>query len=132
MVYSFPFAVQPLVAGFQAIDPGYYEAAAGLGMTPFAIFRDGCALPLARTSLLTAAVLTFTHTVGEFGVVLMVGGNIPGITRTLSIALYDRVQDGDYTTAAHISLLLVLFSAAALAAIYLRAGLAPKRVLDVA
>ncbi len=135
IVYSLPFAVQPLVAGFQAIDPGYYESAAGLGMTPFAIFRQ-VGLPLARTSLLTAAVLTFTHTLGEFGVVLMVGGNIPGVTRTLSIALYDRVQDGDYPAAGHISLLLVAISALALAAIYLRAGLAPRspanRVLDAA
>jgi molybdate transport system permease protein len=81
---------------------------------------------MARASLLTAAVLTFTHTVGEFGVVLMVGGNLPGVTRTLSIALYDRVQDSDYAAAGRISLLLLAFSALALGAIYLRSAATAK------
>jgi molybdate transport system permease protein len=129
MVYSLPFAVQPMVAGFQAIDLGYIEAAMGLGQPPLSIFL-GVALPMARMSLLTSAVLTFTHTVGEFGVVLMVGGNIPGVTRTLSIALYDRVSDGDYAAAGQISLTLLAFSVVALVAIYLRSGLSPRRVID--
>jgi molybdate transport system permease protein len=118
-----------MVAGFQAIDLGYIEAAMGLGQPPLSIFL-GVALPMARMSLLTSAVLTFTHTVGEFGVVLMVGGNIPGVTRTLSIALYDRVSDGDYAAAGQISLTLLAFSVVALVAIYLRSGLSPRRVID--
>ena len=121
MLFSLPFAVQPLVAGFQGIDRGYFEAAAGLGWSPRRIFL-GVALPMARASLLTSAVLTFTHTIGEFGVVLMVGGNLPGVTRTLSIALYDRVQDGDYAVAAHLSALMLAFSIVALALIYLRSA----------
>src|ERR1700722_6650399 len=98
VLYSLPFAVQPLVAGFRAIDPALLEAAATLGASPARAFRT-ITLPLARPSLITAAVLTFTHTVGEFGVVLMVGGNIPGTTRTLSISLYDQVQDFNYAGA---------------------------------
>jgi len=129
LLYSLPFAVQPLVAGFQSIDPGYFEAASGIGMSPGQQFRS-VALPMAGTSILTSAVLTFTHTVGEFGVVLMVGGNIPGVTRTLSIALYDRVQDGDYAVAGHISLMLLAFSLLALGAIYIFSGLQPKRLMD--
>ncbi len=129
LLYSLPFAVQPMVAGFQAIDPGYFEAASGLGMTPARQFRT-VALPLARNSILTSAVLTFTHTVGEFGVVLMVGGNIPGVTRTLSIALYDHVEGGDYAAATYISLVLLAFSILALAAIYLRAGIQVRSAQD--
>ena len=121
MIFSLPFAVQPMVAGFQGIERGYLEAAAGLGWSPRGIFL-GVALPMARASLLTSAVLTFAHTVGEFGVVLMVGGNIPGVTRTLSIALYDRVQDGDYGAAGRLSAMLLGLSAVALVVIYLRSG----------
>jgi len=130
MVYSLPFAVQPLVAGFQGIERGYFEAAAGLGVSPGRVFRH-VALPMARVSLLTSAVLTFTHTVGEFGVVLMVGGNIPGVTRTLSIALYDRVSDGDFAGAGRISMVLLVFSMVALVVIYVRSGWASRRVTDV-
>jgi molybdate transport system permease protein len=130
MVYSLPFAVQPLVAGFQGIERGYLEAAAGLGVSPLRTFMS-VALPMARVSLLTSAVLTFTHTVGEFGVVLMVGGNIPGVTRTLSIALYDRVQDGDYAGANGVALVLVGISLVALVIIYVRAGWTVRRVSDV-
>jgi molybdate transport system permease protein len=86
ILYSLPFAVQPIVAGLRAVDAAYLEAAATLGRAPIARFT-GIALPLAKGSILTAAVLTFTHTVGEFGVVLMLGGSIPGRTKTMSIAL---------------------------------------------
>ncbi len=130
MLYSLPFAVQPLVAGFQGIERGYLEAAAGLGMSPASTFFR-VALPMTSTSLLTSAVLTFTHTVGEFGVVLMVGGNIPGVTQTLSISLYDRVEDGDFAGAGHVAIMLVVFSVVALIVIYLRAGFTPRRVSDV-
>jgi molybdate transport system permease protein len=130
MVYSLPFAVQPMVAGFQGIEQGYLDAAAGLGVSPWGRFW-GVALPMAKASLLTSAVLTFTHTVGEFGVVLMVGGNIPGATRTLSIALYDRVQDGDFRGANAIAVGLVVVSMSALLVIYVRSGLRPRQVVEV-
>jgi molybdate transport system permease protein len=118
VLYSLPFAVQPMVAGFEAVERGYIEAAAGLGASPARLFFS-IVLPMARTSLLTSAVLTFTHTVGEFGVVLMLGGNIPGATRTLSISLYDLVQDGNYAAANRTAVALVAFAMAALVVIYL-------------
>jgi molybdate transport system permease protein len=118
VLYSLPFAVQPLVAGFEAVDRGYVEAAAGLGASPWRVFAS-VVLPMARGSLLTSTVLTFTHTVGEFGVVLMLGGNIPGATRTLSISLYDLVQDGNYAAANRTALALVGFAIVALVVIYL-------------
>jgi molybdate transport system permease protein len=119
MLYSLPFAVQPMVSGFTAVEREYTEASAMLGASPWRTFW-AVTLPLSRGSILTAAVLTFTHTVGEFGVVLMLGGNIPGSTRTLSISLYDLVQDGRYREANRTSLLLLLISFCALLAIYLR------------
>jgi molybdate transport system permease protein len=119
MMYSLPFAVQPLVAGFKAIEPGYLETAAGLGFPPIAIFLR-LVLPMARAALVTSAVLTFTHTVGEFGVVLMLGGNIPGITRTLSISLFDQVENGQYGSANHTALLLLGIGVAALLILYAR------------
>lgn len=119
VLYSLPFAVQPLVAGFQAIEPGYLEAAEGLGAPPLKVFL-GLVLPMARAALVTSAVLTFTHTVGEFGVVLMLGGNIPGVTRTVAIALYDQVQDGQYRAANISALVLVALSLAALMILYLQ------------
>ena len=118
LLYSLPFAVQPLVSGFGAIDRGYLEASAHLGASPARTFYR-IVLPLARSSILTSAILTFTHTVGEFGVVLMLGGNIPGATRTLSIALYDQVQDFDYAAANRTALLLLSFSTLALLVVYL-------------
>ncbi len=118
ILYSLPFAVQPLVAGFAGVDREYVEAAAGLGARPGKVFLS-VVLPMTRASLLTSSVLAFTHTVGEFGVVLMLGGNIPGATRTLSISLYDLVQDGNYAAANRTALVLVGFSLLALMAIYL-------------
>jgi molybdate transport system permease protein len=119
VLYSLPFAVQPLVAGFRAVDTSLLEAAATLGASPMRAFRT-ITLPLARPSLIAAAVLTFTHTVGEFGVVLMLGGNIPGATRTLSIALYDQVQDFNYAAANRTAAVLLAFSLATLIVIYWR------------
>ena len=130
ILYSLPFAVQPMVAGFEGIERGYLDAAAGLGLSPRQRFWR-VALPMAKASLLTSAVLTFTHTVGEFGVVLMVGGNIPGSTRTLSVALYDRVQDGDFSGANSIALGLVVASLCALLGIYVRSGVRSRRVVEV-
>ena len=122
VLYSFPFAVQPLVAGFSAVDKGYVEAAAGLGARPAKVFFS-VVLPMARLSVLTSAVLAFTHTVGEFGVVLMLGGNIPGVTRTLSISLYDLVQDGNYAAANRTAFVLLVFAMVALLVIYLLPGM---------
>jgi molybdate transport system permease protein len=119
VLYSLPFAVQPMVAGFKAIDPALLEVAATLGASPLRAFRT-ITLPLAKASLVTAAVLTFTHTVGEFGVVLMLGGNIPGATRTLSIALYDQVQDFNYVAANRTAGVLLAFSLATLIVVYWR------------
>lgn len=119
--YSLPFAVQPLVAGFAALDKTYVEAAAGLGASPWRTFRS-VVLPMTRGALLTSAVLTFTHTVGEFGVVLMLGGNIPGATQTLSILLYDQVEEFNYAAANQTALVLVAVSLAALLLIYSRRG----------
>ncbi len=117
VLYSLPFAVQPLVAAFAGLDRRLLEASAVLGRG-----RTGTllrvVLPSAKAGLATAAVLTFAHTVGEFGVVLMVGGNIPGQTRTASIAIYDSVQAFDYTTAAHTSVAMLIFSVAVLTAVY--------------
>jgi molybdate transport system permease protein len=121
VLYSLPFAVQPLVAGFGAVGRDYVEASAGLGASPWRTFWS-VVLPLTRGSLLTSAVLTFTHTVGEFGVVLMLGGNIPGATRTLAISLYDQVQDFNYAAANRTAVVLLVVALAALMVIYSRRG----------
>lgn len=126
LVYSLPFAVQPLVAGFAAVDIALIEASLLLGASNLRTFRS-VVLPLCMPSLLTAAVLTFTHTVGEFGIVLMLGGNIPGATRTLSIALYDQVQDLDYAAANRTSAMLLLLALASLLVIYLLPGVLGRK-----
>ena len=119
VLYSLPFAVQPLVAGFQAIGREYVETASLLGAGPIRTFFE-ITLPLARPALLSATVLTFLHTVGEFGVVLMLGGNIPGVTRTLSISLFDQVQDGSYVAANQTALILIGMAALGLIFLYSR------------
>lgn len=121
VIYSLPFAVQPLVAGFRSVGTNLLDAAAGLGASPLLTFRR-IVLPLSWGSLIAAAVLTFTHTVGEFGVVLMLGGNLPGLTRTLSIALFDQVQDFNYTAANRTALLLIIISLLGLTAVYWRSA----------
>ena len=119
VIYSLPFAVQPLIAGFHAVDPALVEQARLLGASRLRILRE-ILLPLSIRSLLAAATLCFTHTVGEFGVVLMIGGDIPGATRTLSIAIYDQVQDFSYAAANRTALLLLGFALAALLLLYTR------------
>ncbi len=121
ILYSLPFAVQPLVAGFRGVDRGYLDAAAGLGVGLGETFRR-VVLPMSRASLLAAGVLTFSHTVGEFGVVLMLGGNLPGATRTLSIVLFDQVQNFDYAAANRTAGVLLGLSIVALMALYSRRG----------
>lgn len=117
MIYSLPFAVQPLVVAFSSIDSATVDVARTLGASPLTIFRR-ITLPLSRSSFITAAVLTFAHTVGEFGVVLMIGGDIPGTTRTLSISIYDQVQELRYTVANLTAASLLVFSFAALLIVY--------------
>ena len=117
VIYSLPFAVQPLVAGFSSVDTALVDAARLLGAGPVRLVSS-ILIPLARRSLLAAIVLSFLHTVGEFGVVLMLGGDIPGATRTLSIVLYDQVESFDYAAAGRTALLLLGLSVLALALIY--------------
>lgn len=109
VVCNLPFAVRPFVAAFAALDRKLVEASWCLGISRFETFRR-VSLPLCWPSVLAGLVLTFAHAVGEFGVVLMLGGNIPGITRTLSISIYDDVQALDYAAAGQTSVLLVLFA----------------------
>ena len=109
IVYSLPFAVQPIYNAFSAIDKGLLE----LGTTMGASAKQrvfGIALPLAKTGLLSAAILSFAHTLGEFGVILMIGGNIPDETRVLSIAIYDHVESLNYEQAHVLSFGLVVFA----------------------
>jgi molybdate transport system permease protein len=117
VLYSLPFAVQPIVAGFSAVDRDVIDAASLLGARGMQLLMR-ILIPLSRRSILAAAVLSFAHTVGEFGVVLMIGGSIPGRTQTLSISIYDQVQTFDYSGANRTALLLVAVSLAALIAIY--------------
>ena len=117
VIYSLPFAVQPIVAGFSSVDHVLIEQARILGASRSRVL-SGVLLPLSARSIAAAALLCFTHTVGEFGVVLMVGGDIPGATRTLSIAIYDQVQDFAYAAANRTALLLVLISVTSLIFLY--------------
>jgi molybdate transport system permease protein len=117
VVFNLPFAVGPFSAAFARIDRQWIEASQTLGMSRLGTFRS-LELPLAAVGVLTGCVLAFAHAVGEFGVVLMLGGNIPGRTRTLSIALYDHVQALDYAAAGQEAAALVLFSFAVLACVY--------------
>jgi len=117
LVYSLPFVVQPLEGAFTAVGRRPLEAAATLGASPLDRFFT-VAVPLARPGFLTAAVLGFAHTVGEFGVVLMIGGNIPGETRVLSIAIYDHVEMLQYGRAHWLAGGLLLLSFLMLLAVY--------------
>jgi len=117
LIFNLPFAVQPMQRAFEAIPADVRPAAACCGMSPWRIFT-GIELPLAWPGVLSALVLTFAHTLGEFGVVLMVGGNIPGETRTIAIAIYDRVQAFDARGAALMAAVLLGLSLAAIAIAY--------------
>jgi molybdate transport system permease protein len=117
VVYSLPFVVQPLHNSFKAVDRRLLDAAKTLGASPLDRFFT-VLLPLSRPGLLTAATLGFAHTVGEFGVVLMIGGNIPGRTQVLSIAIYDHVEALNYGQAHLLSALMLAFSFVSLLAVY--------------
>lgn len=117
VIYSLPFVVQPLQNAFAGIGSGYLEAAATLRASPLDRFFS-IAVPLARPGFLTAAVLGFAHTVGEFGVVLMIGGNIPDRTRVASIAIYDHVEALEYGQAHVLSAIMLAFAFVVLFAVY--------------
>ena len=117
VLYSLPFAVQPFAAGFASVDPRLLNASAVLGASKLRTFFR-VILPLSVSSLITGVALSFAHTMGEFGVVLMIGGNIPGVTRTVSIDIYDKVQAFDYASANASALVLLLLSFAMLAVVY--------------
>lgn len=114
LVFNLPFAVLPMQRGFEAIPRELRDAGACCGMTPWRVFRQ-IELPLAWPGILTASVLSFAHTLGEFGVVLMVGGNIPGETETIAIAIYDRVQAFDTASAGTMSAVLLFLSVVTIA-----------------
>jgi len=115
--YSLPFAVQPVAAAFAQIDPTLREASSILGASRLRTFLR-VVLPLSIEGVVAGLVLSFAHTVGEFGVVLMVGGNLPGVTRTISIAVYDHVQALEYRQASATALFMLVFAFLVLLAVY--------------
>jgi molybdate transport system permease protein len=117
LIVNLPFAIQPIQRAFEAINPEILEAAQVSGLSSWQIFRL-VELPLAWRGITSAAVLTFAHTLGEFGVILMVGGAIPGETKTISIDIYDKVQTFDTVTAGTLSLILLSTSLVAIALSY--------------
>ena len=117
IIYSLPFAVQPFAASFAAVDQRLLAASATLGASKLRTFLE-VILPLSLPGLVTGIALSFAHTMGEFGVVLMVGGNIPGVTRTVSIDIYDKVQAFDYAGANATALMLLVISFIILSLVY--------------
>jgi molybdate transport system permease protein len=115
--YSLPFMVQPLQTAFEAIGERPLEVAATLRASPLDAFFS-VAVPLALPGFITASILTFAHTVGEFGVVLMIGGNLPGVTRVASVQIYDHVQSLEYTEAHRLAALMLVFSFLVLLALH--------------
>ncbi|MBU4177116.1 MAG: molybdate ABC transporter permease subunit [Desulfurivibrionaceae bacterium] len=115
--YSLPFMVQPLQNAFEAIGDRPLEVAATLRASPLDAFFS-VVLPLARPGFLTAGIMTFAHTVGEFGVVLMIGGNLPGITRVVSVQIYDHVEALEYTQAHRLAAVMLIFAFLVLLALY--------------
>jgi molybdate transport system permease protein len=117
VLYSLPFAVQPLIASFESVDRKLLDASAVLGAGALRTFRR-VILPMSIPGVVTALVLSFAHTLGEFGVVLMVGGNLAGSTRTISIDIYDHVQSLEYAEANRLALILLTFSFVVLSIVY--------------
>jgi molybdate transport system permease protein len=117
VLYSLPFAVQPIAAAFGSVDRKYIEASWMLGVSNLETFSR-VIIPQSWAGVMTGVVLSFAHTLGEFGVVLMVGGNIPGVTRTLSIDIYDQVQSLNYSSAAATSAVLLVISFVILSVVY--------------
>jgi molybdate transport system permease protein len=129
LVYSLPFMVQPLRTAFAAIPQSLLEASATLGASPVDRFWS-LIIPMSWRGYIAAAVLTFAHTVGEFGVVLMIGGNLPGKTQVLSIAIYEHVEQLRYPEAHQLSLALLIFALVVLSFVYRLQRRAPGRLLS--
>ena len=119
--YSLPFMVQPLQSAFEALGDAPFEAAATLRASPLDRFLT-IALPLALPGFVSASILTFAHTVGEFGVVLMIGGNLPGITRVASVQIYDHVEAMEYADAHRLAAIMLVFSFVVLLGLHLKRG----------
>ena len=117
VLYSLPFAVQPFASSFGAVDRRLLQASASLGDPPLRTFFR-VTVPLSKAGLITGFALSFAHTLGEFGVVLMVGGNIPGVTRTISIDIFDQFQTGNYSNANQTAFILLFISFAVLSLVY--------------
>jgi molybdate transport system permease protein len=117
LIYSLPFAVQPFAAAFTSVDRKLMAASETLGVSKWGTFFR-VVIPLAKPGLVTGIALSFAHTLGEFGVVLMIGGNIPGVTRTVSIDIYDQVQASNYAAANQTALVLLLISFGVLSLVY--------------
>jgi molybdate transport system permease protein len=117
VLYSLPFAVQPFAASFSSVDPALLHASDTLGASSFRAFRE-IVVPLSMPGIITGIALSFAHTLGEFGVVLMIGGNIPGVTQTISIAIFDQVEALEYAAANRAALLLLAISFVLLAFVY--------------
>lgn len=118
IIYSLPFAIQPMLRAFESIPISLREAAWCSGLGHWTTFRH-VEFPLARPGILTGVILTFAHTMGEFGVILMVGGNIPGETRTISIAIFDRTQAFDMQSANTMALVLLVFAFVTVSLVYI-------------
>ncbi|HHD11594.1 MAG TPA: molybdate ABC transporter permease subunit [Deltaproteobacteria bacterium] len=117
ILYSLPFAVQPIQNGFEQVDGTLIDAGRTLGCSPVGVFFR-VILPASKRAIITGSVLSFAHTLGEFGVVLMVGGNIPGVTKVASISIYESVETLNYTEALVMSLILLAISFTVLASVY--------------
>jgi len=128
LIVNLPFAVQPMQRAFEGIDREVRESAWCCGLTSWRAFFK-IELPLAWSGILGGALLTFAHTIGEFGVVLMVGGNIPGVTRTVSIAIFDRVEAFDEQAAGDMSLLLLVFAMLVIGCVYMLNNLSRRKRL---
>ena len=129
ILYSLPFAVQPIQQAFEAMGERPLEVAATLRASPLDAFFT-VALPLARPGFITAAVMSFAHTIGEFGVVLMIGGNIPGKTRVVSVQIYDHVEALEFTQGHWLSGGLLLFSFCVLLVLYHFNPMTPKKAAN--
>jgi molybdate transport system permease protein len=117
LIYSLPFMVNPLLAGFKNLPPHLLEASRTLGKSDWTTLRR-ILLPNIRASLITGAILSFAHTIGEFGVVMMIGGSIPGQTKVASVAIYDEQQSGNYALANRYAIVLLLLSFLILLVVY--------------
>ena len=124
--YSLPFMVQPIQNAFEAIGDGPLEAAATLRASPLDRFFT-IAIPLAFPGFITASILTFAHTIGEFGVVLMIGGNLPGVTRVASVQIYDHVEAMEYADAHRLAAVMLVFSFLVLLGLHLGRSEKPRR-----